>query len=208
MGGRGPCEDRVSQWSTHPGLALLQASRSPLYADFPVLPRLSPSLSPWAQISPEQLTGSWPWPLPSGCAVSEANEHMSLTIQRPMAQLNLIKLINLPKGSPQKPLTQFKVSPPQSYPNPWLPAQASLIRTKSLIPTGAIGEFWELWCTRGFFYKMISGCTCTERLNMVCFPRLCLWKDHLHNTGIVSHRCVISPCIRSRKELNLWTTEL
>ena len=72
VGGRGPCEDRVSQWSTHPPAWLYSSlTKSPMRISR-YCPRLSPSLSPWAQISPEQLTGSRPWPLLSGCVVPEA----------------------------------------------------------------------------------------------------------------------------------------
>ena len=51
---------------------------------------------------------------------------MSLPIQRPTAQLNLTKLINLPQRlSLQKPLTQFKASPP--HPSPPLLQLLSLL---------------------------------------------------------------------------------
>lgn len=111
---------------------------------------------------------------------------MSLTIQRPMAQLNMIKLTNVPKWlSLQKPLTQFKVFLPHPCPIPWLPNQASLIRTKSLIPTGAIEEFGNCGVQR-LFKKMISVCTCTERSNTSMHSRaLSLKRPPFYNIGIV-----------------------
>lgn len=98
----------------------------------------------------------------------------------------MIKLTNVPKWlSLQKPLTQFKVFLPHPCPIPWLPNQASLIRTKSLIPTGAIEEFGNCGVQR-LFKKMISVCTCTERSNTSMHSRaLSLKRPPFYNIGIV-----------------------
>ena len=140
----------MSQWSTHPPAWLYSShTKSPLRVSRR-RPRLPPPLSPWAQISPDSCRAAGHG-LSSPAALFLRQRAHVTSNSKTYGSVESDQA-HQPSSEALTPETTHSVQglPSPPFPNPWLPNQAPLIRTKSLIPTGAIGEFGSCGVQRPF----------------------------------------------------------